>query len=73
MSIIHLVLTEVFLTSTLSAIQVFNGVRQRRMKVKFKMLASKFKSESNNFIFNNCKVCTEMMLYLLLTNLLTWI
>ena len=42
------------------------------MKAEFKILAAEFKKESYEFILNNYAGFTEMTLYRLLANLMTW-
>ena len=55
-----------FLPVILNLIQIFIGIRQKRTKPKFKILAAEFKRESNKFILNSCTGFTEMTLYFLL-------
>ena len=57
-----------FLPAILNLIQIFTGIRQWRMKTKLKILAA----ESYKFILNNRAGFTEVRLYLLLPNSLTW-
>ena len=52
---------KVFLPVILNLIQIFTGIRQWRMKVKFKILGSDFKRESYKFILNYCSGFTGMM------------
>ena len=42
------------------------------MKTKLKILGAEFKGESYKFILNNLAGFTEMTLYRLLANLMTW-
>ena len=47
---------KVFLLATLNLIQIFSGIRQLRMKARFKILAAEFKRESCKFALSNYTV-----------------
>ena len=69
---IQILKRKVFLPLILNLIQSFTGIRQWRMENRLKILVAEFKGENYKFILQNFAEFTEMMLYCLLANLMTW-